>query len=158
MLERRACSGALLRCAALVTCIAGVLACTPCAEAPRSPEVVATKPTHEPAAPAAASGSTREAQDLNPPGPPGTIRVERREGKSVLAWNGTRDDTIQGYQVYKRVGGGAWQTAAFVKLHADDPQNRATYSYSERCEETCEFTVAAVDAQGRPGPKTSEIH
>ena len=100
---------------------------------------------------------TREQHDANPPGPPGRVVHARRDGVQVVEWDGTRDDTIAGYRVYRRRAGAAWTDAGFVPLHPDDPRNRGRYRFEDRAEEDLEYTIAAVDAAGRAGPKTAEI-
>ena len=92
-----------------------------------------------------------------PPGPPGTVLVTRDGDLSVVSWKGTRDDRIRGYQVYRRCGSGGWDPLGFVPLHADDERNRGEYRFEDRYREHCEYTVAAVGASGRPGPRTVDI-
>lgn len=104
------------------------------------------------------SGMTREEHDRIPPGPPGSVVVEQRSGAFVVSWAGTRDDTIQGYVVYRRCAGEEWVEVQRVPLHAEDGRNRGQYSFEERWHTTCEYAVAALDARGRPGLKSTEVH
>lgn len=109
-------------------------------------------------APSADVGLTREQADESPAGPPGKVAVEHRGVLHVVTWDGTRDDTIRGYEVYRQSDAGAWERVGFVPLRADDARNRGRYEFSETLERTCSYAVAAVDAHGRVGPKSVEIH
>lgn len=102
-------------------------------------------------------GLRREEHDRIPPGPPGLVEIERVDGSSVVAWAGTRDDTIAGYVVYRRCTDGEWAEVERVPLHADDGRNRARYSFTDRMDATCEYAVSAVDPQGVAGPKSVDL-
>ena len=78
--------------------------------------------------------------------------------KHRVEWQGTRDDTIKGYQVYsKPTNQGGWKPIAFIKLREDDPRNRGAYQFEKDVEPGCEYAVAAVGLAGKPGPKNVEI-
>ena len=54
-------------------------------------------------------------------------------------------------------GSGDWERIGFVALRTDDERNRGTYVHEDVSDARCEYTVAAVDADGKPGPKTVDI-
>ena len=102
-------------------------------------------------------GITAEADAQIPPGPPGSVSVMRRGQVHVVEWKGTRDDTIQGYEVYRKCPLGEWVKVGSVKLHPDDERNRGTYRFQLDFSADCEYTVAAVNPDGKPGPKSTDI-
>jgi hypothetical protein len=103
-------------------------------------------------------GITAEEDAAIPPGPPGIVLVSHYpELLHHIEWQGTRDDTIRGYQVYRSCPGRDWEEIGFVKLRGDDERNRATYVFEDRFDSVCDYTVAAVDHRGNPGPKSVEI-
>lgn len=103
-------------------------------------------------------GITAEEDAAIPPGPPGKVLVSHQPRLlHRIEWRGTQDDTIRGYQIYRRCPDGEWEEIAFVKLRDDDERNRATYVFEDRFDGVCDYTVAAVDQRGNPGPKSVEI-
>ena len=100
---------------------------------------------------------TAEQDAQIPPGPPGSVSVSRSGQVHVVEWKGTRDDTIQGYEVYKRRPPGKWVKIGRVKLRRDDERNRGTYRFEAKFNADCEYTVAAVGPDGKPGPKSADI-
>jgi hypothetical protein len=104
-----------------------------------------------------AQGITAEQDAGIPPGPPGLVSISTADGKIIVAWMGTRDDRIRGYEVYRRCAPGDWETIGFVPIREDDERNRGEYRFAERVRDGCEYTVSAVGADGRPGPRTVDI-
>jgi hypothetical protein len=102
-------------------------------------------------------GISREEDAMIPPGPPGEVLVARNGDLSVVSWKGTRDDRIRRYQVHRRCDPGDSDPVGFVPLHPDDERNRGEYRFEDRHRPRCEYTVAAVGASGRPGPRTVDI-
>lgn len=102
-------------------------------------------------------GITAEADALIPPGPPGVVSVSRRSQVHVVEWKGTHDDTILGYEVYRKCPPGEWVKIGSVKLHPDDERNRGMYHFEAKFDSDCEYTVAAVSQDGKPGPKSADI-
>lgn len=104
------------------------------------------------------AGISAEENALIPPGPPGTVRVTLQGQKHLVEWQGTRDDTIRGYQVYsKSTNQGDWKMIGFIKLREDDARNRGSYRFEKDVEPGCEYAVAAVGLGGKAGPKNVEI-
>ena len=119
------------------------------------------RPVVQAAAPAPISppptGISAEEDGRIPPGPPGTVRVTQQDQKHLVEWQGTRDDTIKGYQVYsKSTNRGDWKAIGFVKLREDDLRNRGNYQFKQDVEPGCEYAVAAVGLGGKAGPKNVE--
>jgi hypothetical protein len=105
-----------------------------------------------------AGGITAEEDAEIVPGPPGTVLVSHHpESLHRIEWQGTRDDTIRGYQVYRSCSDSEWEPIEFVKLRDDDERNRKTYVFEERFDAVCDYTVAAVDRRGSPGPRSTDI-
>ena len=102
-------------------------------------------------------GITKEEDEHIVSGPPGFVKVQNHGELHAISWQGTRDDTILGYQVYRRCQQEPWQPIGFVKLREDDPRNSGTYLYNDHFPENCEYTVAAVGPGGKPGPKSVDI-
>jgi hypothetical protein len=113
--------------------------------------------TSQPSTSSPRVGISAEEDATIPPGPPGTVNVSHRDGVHVVDWKGTRDDTIVGYEVYRRCGSGDWNSVGSVALRPDDGRNRGTYVLEDEFKIRCEYTVAAVNAAGKPGPKSIDI-
>ena len=111
-----------------------------------------------PSASPSLEGLSLDEQAHNLPGPPGNVIVAHRDGLHRVEWDGTRDDTIGGYEVHRRCSGMTWEKLAFVAVRDDDPRNRGRYRFEERHDAVCEYTVAAVTPTGTRGPMTIEIH
>jgi hypothetical protein len=101
-----------------------------------------------------AGGLTTEEDAMIPPGPPGIVSVSRENGLSTVRWEGTRDDTVSAYEVYRRCGAGPWTSVARVPVR--NPRNEGPHDWEDRIDATCEYAVAAVDADGRVGPRSDE--
>ena len=102
-------------------------------------------------------GLSLEEDARNVPGPPGRVDVAHHDGWNTVEWQGTADDTIGGYEVYRKCGGTTWEKVGFVGLRKDDPRNRRGYAFEERHDAVCRYTVAAVTPAGDPGPRTVDI-
>ena len=89
-----------------------------------------------------------------PPGPPGTVNASRENGSYVVQWEGTRDDTVTAYEVYRRCGAESWIPVARVPVR--NPRNEGPHEWKDRVEANCEYAVAAVDANGRVGPRSDQ--
>lgn len=117
-----------------------------------------TLPSSSIPTPAASAGISAEENARIPPGPPGTVIVTQQGRQHVVEWQGTRDDTITGYQVYVRsTNQEVWKPVGLVRLRSDDSRNRGTYRFEKDAEPGCEYAVAAVGLSGKPGPKNVEI-
>jgi hypothetical protein len=99
-------------------------------------------------------GLTAEEDAMIPPGPPGTVSVSRENGFYVVQWEGTRDDTVIAYAVYRRCGAESWTPIARVPVR--NPRNEGPHDWKDRMDASCEYAVAAVDANGREGPRSDE--
>lgn len=104
-----------------------------------------------------AGGITLEDDRQIPPGPPGTVHVSHHDSLHTVTWAGTRDDTILGYQVYRRCPHEGWQAVGSLGLLAGDERNQGAYSFQDTFVLRCEYTVAAIGRDGKPGPMTVEI-
>jgi hypothetical protein len=111
-----------------------------------------------PGRPPVTRGITAEEDAGIAPGPPGEVRILHGGRIHRIEWQGTRDDTVRGYQIYRRCSGSPWQELAFVELHANDPRNRDTYVFEDPFGAVCDYAVAAVAADGRRGPLSVDIH
>lgn len=89
-----------------------------------------------------------------PPGPPGTVTVRHENGLYTLRWEGTRDDTVTAYEVYRRCGAESWEAVGRVPVRNE--RNEGPHDWEDRTDATCEYAVAAVDANGRVGPRSDE--
>ena len=90
-------------------------------------------------------------------GPPGSVEIKHDGELHEIRWLGTRDDTILGYQVYRRCPHEPWKSLGFVELRDDDPRNAGPYIFKDHFPGNCEYTVAAVGPDGMPGPKSVDI-
>lgn len=102
-------------------------------------------------------GITIEEDEQIVSGPPGSVSVKHDGELHEIRWIGTRDDTILGYQIYRRCQQENWKSIGFVKLHVDDPRNAGPYIFKDHFTGNCEYTVAAVGPDGTPGPKSVDI-
>jgi len=102
-------------------------------------------------------GITIEEDAKNVSGPPGSVEIEHDGVMHEIRWRGTRDDTILGYQVYRRCQHEPWQGIGFIHLHKDDARNVGIYIFKDHYPENCEYTVAAVGPDGKPGPMSVDI-
>ena len=109
------------------------------------------------ASPPAPGGITREEDQRIPPGPPGTVHVSHNDSLHTVTWVGTRDDTILGYQVYRRCLPEGWLAVGSLGLLPGDERNQGEYSLQDTDARKCEYTVAAIGRDGKPGPMTVEI-
>ena len=107
-------------------------------------------------------GLTEQQDLLNLPGPPSGIRlVAPAEGTSSqcqLVWQGTRDDTISGYNIYQLNSPKNWSLIGFMALRKEDSRNRGEYRFSKDLAASGTFAVAAVNNKGTPGPKSPAVH
>jgi hypothetical protein len=112
-----------------------------------------------PSSPAPPAGGITAEEDAGiPAGPPGRVLVSHHPGSlHRIEWQGTLDDTIRGYQIYRRCPNGEWEEIAYLPLHDDDERNRAVYLFEDRFDVVCDYTVAAVDHLGNAGPKSADI-
>jgi hypothetical protein len=85
------------------------------------------------------------------------VTVEHGDGVHVIRWKGTRNDTVSGYELRRRCPGADWRAVAFVPLRAEDPRNQGDYEARDEHDDSCEYAVAAVDADGRAGQGSDEI-
>lgn len=102
-------------------------------------------------------GITIEEDARNVSGPPGSVKIKHDGVMHEIIWQGTRDDTILGYQVYRRCQHEPWQGIGFIRLREDDPRNAGVYTFKDHYSENCEYTVAAVGPDGKPGPMSVDI-
>ena len=131
---------------------------------PVAPSTSDSNPALQPAvsdapadAPPSVGGITADEDALIPAGPPGLVVVSQRDDAHVVQWQGTRDDTILGYQVYRRCLPGEWTKIAFVEIHDGDNRNKGTYVFEDEFDADCEYTVAAVGRDGNPGQMSVDI-
>ena len=103
----------------------------------------------------AADGITAEEDALIPPGRPGTVSTSRQAEKCLVEWVGTGDDTILGYVVYRRRPGEEWEEIGRTPLHPNDERNRGVYLFEDDGASEWEYAVAAIAANGMPGPRSS---
>lgn len=103
-------------------------------------------------------GITIEEDEKIVPGPPGFVKITHHGELHEIHWQGTRDDTILGYQIYRRCPREPWQRIGFVALRKDDPRNAGLYKFKDHFSGNCDYTVAAVGPNGQPGPKSVDIH
>ena len=141
---------------ALIAALAAVLAidllaCGVGAADPSEPDARAAthpKPT--------TAGISRAADAAMAAGPPGVVEVTDRAAITRAEGAGTRDDTISGYRILRRCAQGPWLAVSLAARHDDDPRNRGRYQYEEEEDEEedadCEYALAAVSEDGRPGP------
>ena len=109
-----------------------------------------------------AGGITEEADNLILPGPPGTVALERAissqgDPVSLVTWSGTADDTISGYNTYKKEKESGWALIGFVPLRKEDPRNRGRYQFRDTEIGEGLYAVSAVDMNGKPGPKSPGV-
>ena len=107
-------------------------------------------------------GLTEQQDLLNLPGPPSGIRlvvpVEGTSSQCQLVWQGTRDDTISGYNIYQLNSPKNWSLIGFMALRKEDSRNRGEYRFSKDIAASGTFAVAAVNNKGTPGPKSPAVH
>ena len=110
----------------------------------------------------AVAGITEQQDQLILPGPPSDLRLVVPASDSnlpyQLAWHGTRDDTISGYNIYKLDSPKKWSLIGFMSLRKEDSRNRMEYRFSKDIAASGTYAVAAVDSRGTPGPRSSEVH
>ena len=127
-------------------------------ETNREPATVPASPSPLLVTPATDAGITWVEQSSIPHGPPGTVQVTESGQSVTVEWKGTRDHTIQGYQIYQKLTTEeVWKVIGFVELRADDSLNRGIYRFEKNIEPGFEYAVAAVGLDGKEGPKNVEI-
>ena len=107
------------------------------------------------------SGLTEEQDNVILPGPPSNLRLVTLAADSdlqcQLVWNGTRDDTINGYNIYQLSSPGNWSLIGFITLRKEDSRNRGEYRFSKDIAASGTYAVAAVDNRGTSGPKSPAV-
>ena len=108
------------------------------------------------------TGLTEQEDLLNLPSPPSDVRLilttKNSQSQAVLVWNGTRDDTISGYNVYLLNTPKDWSLISFITLRKEDSRNRGEYQFSKDISAKGTYAVAAVNSKGTPGPKSAAVH
>ncbi len=99
--------------------------------------------------PPPSTGISVEEDALIRPGPPGNIWISNDGGKTVIHWQGTRNDRVKNYVVYRK-GDADWQVIGRVPSFGD---NSSVYVFSETTITGFTYAVSAVSTRGVEGPK-----
>jgi hypothetical protein len=100
------------------------------------------------------AGLTLEEDSKILPAPPGQVSTVFRNSTANIKWEGTRDDTVAFYVVYRKCQNDSW--SAIAKLKATN-NNQGVYEFSDKKEGACKYAISAINLNGKEGPKSTDI-